>query len=67
VQGYWLLSIHAATEINNKNAASAVELLQPAEAYELDQSQPFQVGMMYPATAQDEGSGIIGFQAFSTL
>jgi len=48
VQGYWLPSIHAATEIKNKNAARAVELLQPAEAYELGQSQPFQVGMMYP-------------------
>ncbi len=49
VQGYWLPAIRAATELNAKNAAKAVELLQPAAPFELGQSQPFTVGMLYPA------------------
>jgi tetratricopeptide (TPR) repeat protein len=48
VQGYWLPSIRAAIEINQKNPARAIEILQTAAPYELGQSQPFQVGMMYP-------------------
>jgi tRNA A-37 threonylcarbamoyl transferase component Bud32/predicted Zn-dependent protease len=48
VQGYWLPSIRSAIELNAKNAAGAVEILQAAAPYELAQSQPFQVGMMYP-------------------
>jgi predicted Zn-dependent protease len=48
VQNYWLPSIHAAIEMNGKNSASAVEVLQTAASYELGQCQPFQVGMLYP-------------------
>jgi hypothetical protein len=48
VQGYWLPSIYAAIEINEKNAARAVEILQNTAHYELGQSQPFQLGMLYP-------------------
>jgi serine/threonine protein kinase/tetratricopeptide (TPR) repeat protein len=48
VQGYWLPSIHAAIEINGKNAARATEVLQSASPYELGQCEPFQVGMLYP-------------------
>ena len=48
VQGYWLPSIRAATEINAKSSAKAVELLKTAAPYELGQCQPFQLGMMYP-------------------
>jgi len=48
VQGYWLPSIHAAIEINAKNSVRAAEILQTAAPYELGQSQPFQLGMLYP-------------------
>jgi eukaryotic-like serine/threonine-protein kinase len=48
VQSYWLPSIHAAIEINGKNSARGVELLQSTSPYELSQSQPFQLGMLYP-------------------
>lgn len=48
VQGYWLPSIRAADEIANKKSAKAVEVLQSAAPYELAQTQPFQVGMLYP-------------------
>jgi tetratricopeptide (TPR) repeat protein len=48
VQGYWLPAIRAAIELNGKNPAKAIELLQASMSYELAQSQPFQVGMMYP-------------------
>jgi predicted Zn-dependent protease len=48
VQGYWLPSIRAAIELNAKNANRALEILKSAAPYELGQSQPFNVGMMYP-------------------
>ncbi len=48
VQGYWLPSIRAAVALKSNNGEKAVELLQPAAPYELGQSQPFPVGMMYP-------------------
>jgi predicted Zn-dependent protease len=48
LQGYWLPSIRAAIEINGKNTAKAVEILQTAGPYELGQCQPFQLGMLYP-------------------
>ena len=48
LQGYWLPSIRAAIEINGKNTARAVEILQTAGPYELGQCQPFQLGMLYP-------------------
>ncbi|HYN15378.1 MAG TPA: protein kinase [Terriglobales bacterium] len=46
VQGYWLPAIRAAIELQNNNAAKAVEVLQPAAAYELGGSRT--VGMLYP-------------------
>ena len=48
VQGYWLPSIRAANEINRKDSARAVEILQSALPYELAQCEPFQLGMLYP-------------------
>jgi eukaryotic-like serine/threonine-protein kinase len=48
VQGYWLPSIRAAIEINANEPSTAVQSLQPAACCELGQSEPFQVGMMYP-------------------
>jgi len=48
VQGYWLPSIHAAIEIDGKNASRAIEILRSAAPYELGQCEPFQVGMLYP-------------------
>jgi tetratricopeptide (TPR) repeat protein/predicted Ser/Thr protein kinase len=49
IQGYWLPSIRAAIELNARNPASAIELLNnQAAPYELSQCEPFQVGMMYP-------------------
>ena len=49
VQGYWLPAIRAAIELAAKNSAKALELLKTAAPYQLGQSQPFFVGMMYPA------------------
>src|SRR5260370_41057081 len=49
VQGYWLPSIRAAIDLNAKNANRALETLKGAAPYELEQSQAFQVGMLYPA------------------
>jgi tetratricopeptide (TPR) repeat protein len=51
---YWLATIRAAIELNHKNPAKAIELLQPAGAYELGYSLPFQVGTMYPAYMRGE-------------
>jgi len=48
VQGYWLPSVRAAMEISAKNAESALGMLQTTPPYQLAQSQPFQVGMLYP-------------------
>jgi tetratricopeptide (TPR) repeat protein len=48
VQGYWLPAILAAIEIHEQNPGKAVQILQTATSYELAQSQPFHVGMLYP-------------------
>jgi tetratricopeptide (TPR) repeat protein len=48
VQGYWLPAILAAIEIHEQNPGKAVHILQTATSYELAQSQPFHVGMLYP-------------------
>jgi len=48
IQGYWLPAIRAAIAISQKNPNQALRLLQAATAYELSQSQPFLVGMLYP-------------------
>jgi eukaryotic-like serine/threonine-protein kinase len=47
-EGYWLPTIRAAIELNAMNSAKAMELLKTAAPYELGQSQPFQLGMLYP-------------------
>lgn len=47
VQGYWLPSIRAATELR-ANPLKAIETLRTAAPYEMGQSQPFELGMMYP-------------------
>ena len=54
VQACWLPAIQAAIEINGKNGTRAVEILKTAAPYELGQSEPFQVGMMYPAYLRGE-------------
>jgi eukaryotic-like serine/threonine-protein kinase len=51
---YWLATIRAAVELDHKNPAKAIELLQPAGAYELGYSLPFQTGTMYPAYVRGE-------------
>jgi eukaryotic-like serine/threonine-protein kinase len=48
VQGYWLPAILGAIEIHEQNPGKAVHILQTATPYELAQSQPFRVGMLYP-------------------
>jgi tetratricopeptide (TPR) repeat protein len=48
VQRYWLPSIRAAIEMNSNNADKAMQILETARPFELCQSQPFQVGMLYP-------------------
>jgi len=54
VQGYWLPAIRAAIEIHGENASRALDILQAATPYELSQSQPAIVGMMYPAYLRGE-------------
>jgi len=49
MQSYWIPVIHAAIELSHKNAARALELLQPALPYELADPPPFTAGTMYPA------------------
>ncbi len=48
VQGYWLPSIRAAIAIGANDGRGALEALKSAAALELGQSQPFNLGMMYP-------------------
>jgi eukaryotic-like serine/threonine-protein kinase len=48
IQGYWLPSIRAAIELHGNNHSKAIEILQTTAPYELCQSQPFQLGMLYP-------------------
>jgi serine/threonine protein kinase/tetratricopeptide (TPR) repeat protein len=48
VQGYWLPCIRAAIAINAKNPAMALQILRNAPPYELSQSYPFLLGMLYP-------------------
>jgi eukaryotic-like serine/threonine-protein kinase len=51
---YWLPTIRAAAELSHKNPGKAIELLQPAGAYELGYSAPFQFGTLYPAYVRGE-------------
>ena len=48
LQGYWLPTIHAAIALSKGDGKKAVELLQPAAAYELGQPPQFQLSTMYP-------------------
>jgi tetratricopeptide (TPR) repeat protein len=65
VQGYWLPAIRAATELYSQNKANAakakiIDLLQPATPYELGQSQPFLVGMLYPVYLRGQACLVAG-------
>lgn len=51
---YWLPTIRAAAELDHKNPVKAIELLQPASAYELGRSEPFQFGTLYSAYIRGE-------------
>jgi serine/threonine protein kinase/Flp pilus assembly protein TadD len=48
LQGYWLPTIRAAIALSKGDGKKAVELLQPAAAYELGQPPQFQLSTMYP-------------------
>jgi len=49
IQGYWLPSIRAASELSHGNAPRALELLEPATVYDLAAPFQFQVSTCYPA------------------
>jgi eukaryotic-like serine/threonine-protein kinase len=51
---YWLPTIRAAVELRHNDPSKAIERLQPAGAYELGYSQPFQFGTMCPAYVRGE-------------
>jgi DNA-binding winged helix-turn-helix (wHTH) protein/tetratricopeptide (TPR) repeat protein len=48
VQGYWLPSIGAATELSKNGPEQAITALEPAATYELGTQPPFVLGPMYP-------------------
>jgi DNA-binding winged helix-turn-helix (wHTH) protein/tetratricopeptide (TPR) repeat protein len=48
VQGYWLPSIGAATELSKNSPEQAMTALEPAATYELGTQPPFALGPMYP-------------------
>src|SRR6202021_933854 len=48
IQNYWRPTINAALELNRDHPQQAIELLQPASAYELGEPSQFVVGSMYP-------------------
>jgi len=50
IQGYWLPAVRASLELNHGNEQRAIEFLQPASAYELGETPPFNsIGTLYPA------------------
>jgi serine/threonine protein kinase/tetratricopeptide (TPR) repeat protein len=51
---YWLPAIRAAIELRHNDPSKAIERLQPASAYELGYSLPFQFGTLYPAYVRGE-------------
>ena len=51
---YWLATTRGAIELGQNNPANAIELLQPAGAFELGYSKPFQFGTLYPAYVRGE-------------
>src|ERR1041384_4618034 len=48
VQRYWLPTIRAALALNAKQAPAAIDALKVSEPYESGQTQPLQLGLMYP-------------------
>ena len=54
LQGYWIPSIRAATELKAANGTRALDSLKPAAAGEMGQPPPFQPGPMYPAYLRGE-------------
>jgi len=48
IQGYWLPSIGAATELSKNSSEQAITALEPAATYELGTQSPFELGPMYP-------------------
>jgi len=54
LQGYWLPSIQAAIEVHANHPARALQILQATVPYELCQSQPFQLGLLYPVYLRGE-------------
>ncbi|MFZ0792830.1 MAG: hypothetical protein WAM65_03605, partial [Candidatus Korobacteraceae bacterium] len=48
IQGYWLPSIAAATELGKNSPGQAITALEAATAYELGTQRPFNFGPMYP-------------------
>jgi DNA-binding winged helix-turn-helix (wHTH) protein/tetratricopeptide (TPR) repeat protein len=48
IQGYWLPSIGAATELGKNSPEQAITALEPAAPYELGSQAPFELGPMYP-------------------
>jgi Flp pilus assembly protein TadD len=51
---YWLPAVHGAIELRRNDPSKAIERLQPAGAYELGYSLPFEFGAMYPAYLRGE-------------
>ena len=60
LQNYWLPTIRAAVELAKHNPQRAIELLRPATTFELGQSQPLVLGMMYPAYLRGQACLAIG-------
>jgi len=57
VQNYWLPTIRAAIELQNKNANKAIELLEETIPYELGEGQQ---GHMYPSYLRGEAYLMLG-------
>ena len=51
---YWLATTRGAIELGQNNPAKAIEVLQPAAAYELGYSIPFLFGTLYPVYVRGE-------------
>jgi hypothetical protein len=54
LNSYWLPTIHAELAIQQKNGASAVQVINAASRYELGSPQPFQLGTLYPIYIRGE-------------
>ena len=60
VQHYWLPTIRAALELQRKNAARAIELLQAASAYELGTAVPGFVTSLWPVYVRGQAYLVLG-------